>query len=65
MIEMQWVKVKFTGDNEAVMRKLAKAANVYGAPHVLQFRDVIERREDGSVRVATNWQDVEIAGEAT
>ena len=65
MIEMQWVKVDFTGDNEPIMRKLSKAASVYGVPHVLQFRDVVQRREDGSVEIATNWQDVEIAGEAT
>lgn len=63
MIEMQWVKIEF-GNIKKEMVQLQKSINVGGVPHVLQFREVKEHAEDGSVKVATEWQDVKI-GEST
>lgn len=65
MIEMQWVKlIADSADYAAQNHRYEHAANVGGFACVLQFRDVVERYENGMAKTATAWQDVEVAKEA-
>jgi hypothetical protein len=65
MIEMRWTRlITDSQDYVAQNHRYQHAANVGGFACVLQFRDVIQRRENGDCEIATDWKDVEIAGKA-